>query len=171
LRQLLWLLRDTGIVGIVGIAARLVGNAAAKPFRGFRRTCQIGLTYFKGDILVLGVVRDKVVHTRGTPSATGYSNIGRAVQNALNAQVNVRSQQPLLVSHDLDAILEGGHGSVGPTTATVLRNVLVQHEYHETGAIRIEPTEIFGQLRGFQIFVGRGQSYTKCIERTRITDI
>ena len=77
------------------------------------------------------------------PAVARSGRLDATIQNELNAQINVVA---LTETSNLDAIGKARQGTVRPTAATILWQVLIQTVRQITHAIDVGPRKVVGQL-------------------------
>mmetsp|Transcript_973 Transcript_973/g.1605 ORF Transcript_973/g.1605 Transcript_973/m.1605 type:complete len:200 (+) Transcript_973:610-1209(+) len=82
-----------------------------------RHVCQTGIVRDVSRLL------DKLIRGSVVSTITTAGHFGPAIENELNTEIDIIA---LTVAGNLDAIGEGGQGTVSPATATVLWNVLIE---------------------------------------------
>jgi hypothetical protein len=108
-----------------------------------------------------GIVRNvshlfnEFVRLRVVSSVTRSGCFGTAIENVLNAQINIVA---LTQTSNLDAIGETGQGSVRPAAAAVLGNVLIERMGQVAHAIDVAPVKVVRQVVGAEVRVGKRRS-------------
>lgn len=82
------------------------------------------------------LVLNELVRRRVVSSVTRPGRLGAAVENVLDAEIDVVA---LAIAGNLDAIREAAQGTMGPAAATVLRDVLVERVRQVRDAVHVGP--------------------------------
>ena len=106
----------------------------------FGTASQVGLTRVEGDV---SIPLNQFVHTGMIPTMTGTGRFGSAVQDPLNAEVNIVA---LSLTSDLDTISQGRDCAVSPAGSTVVRDVLVEMLGEVGFAIDVVPVPVVGDV-------------------------
>jgi len=112
---------EEGTAGAAGVHGGACGvDVFAEAFVGIVRAGQIGLAGVKWD---RSTILNKLINTSMRSSIARSRHMPGAVQNVLNAQIDVVAGA---IAGDFDTVREGGKGGVCPAGSTVLRDVLVE---------------------------------------------
>jgi hypothetical protein len=153
-----------GITRLAGIGRRTSGiNVWAESLGRFITARQVRGARIVGDVPGL---LDELVRAGMVPTMTASSVFGPAVEDELDRQVHVIS---LGVPCDLDPVSEGGECPVCPTTATVLRDVLIEGLGQVTHPVHVAPREGIGQV--LHVDVGVRQRRLEVVVDGIVTDL
>jgi hypothetical protein len=117
-------------------------NVRADPIRRFFATSQVRAAGIVGN--VSGFL-DEFINAGVVSPVTTAGSFSATIENVLDGQVDVIAGA---FASDLDPIRQTRNGTMGPTTSTILGQVLVQTVGKVRNTVDITPVEIRGKIRG-----------------------
>ena len=105
---------------------------------------------------------DKLIDARMVTAIARSRHFGSTVENVLNGKVNIVA---LSLSSNLDAIRQTTQGTMRPTRATILRNVLIQAVRQVRGSIDIAPVKRVRELVNICMWQRQSVKVLYCVSR------